>query len=347
MRKMITKMAAKSRNRDLYLNHDLPPRLDEAETESIVSEIQKTREELLLSAYFQEPGFFGQYISGCRWREDHKKLYNFKVLVKEFSQLEKKLAGLQDEGKVSRAEEELRAYFRQLDRWDLVEGMCNSYIKELENRPPAEENQEGVAKIKILQQKWSQMQNQLLEANQRLLRKIAGDYADKAKRLGASFEDLLQVGSIGYLHAVHEYDSNLSKFSVHTSRFVNGRINCYIRSLEYYHSLQGVSLETPAHGDDGRALIKFYENPTSDNPERETQKKELQERISAALAVLNPREREIMRMLYGLSEEEYIQKEVAKVFGVTKTRIRQLERRALEKLRNSFKVGEADSGNYI
>lgn len=117
--------------------------------------------------------------------------------------------------------------------------------------------------------------------------------------------------------------------------------------MQSYRALQGVSLETPAHDDVSRALIKSYQNPKAENPELEMQKKELHERISAALIELNPRERKIIRMLYGLSEEEYLQKEVARVFGVTKTRIRQLEQRALQKLRKSFNVGEVDSGNYV
>jgi RNA polymerase sigma factor (sigma-70 family) len=62
--------------------------------------------------------------------------------------------------------------------------------------------------------------------------------------------------------------------------------------------------------------------------------RELTERLTAALASLEPRERAVLRMRYGLDKsDEQTLTEVAAVIGVSRERIRQIEQAALAKLR--------------
>ncbi|MCD4685894.1 MAG: sigma-70 family RNA polymerase sigma factor, partial [Anaerolineae bacterium] len=61
----------------------------------------------------------------------------------------------------------------------------------------------------------------------------------------------------------------------------------------------------------------------------------LKEQIRGALAVLNQREREVLEMRFGLSDgQEHTLEEVGRHFGVTRERIRQIEAKALRKLRH-------------
>ena len=64
----------------------------------------------------------------------------------------------------------------------------------------------------------------------------------------------------------------------------------------------------------------------------------LREVTNSALQLLSPREQQIVRMRYGLNEaeREYTLQEVGEVFQVTRERIRQIEEKALLKLRNPY-----------
>ena len=61
----------------------------------------------------------------------------------------------------------------------------------------------------------------------------------------------------------------------------------------------------------------------------------LKEQVRGALAVLSEREREVLEMRFGLRDgQEHTLEEVGKYFGVTRERIRQIEAKALRKLRH-------------
>ncbi len=61
----------------------------------------------------------------------------------------------------------------------------------------------------------------------------------------------------------------------------------------------------------------------------------LKEQIQAALGVLSDREREVLQMRFGLADgQDHTLEEVGKFFGVTRERIRQIEAKALRKLRH-------------
>lgn len=96
---------------------------------------------------------------------------------------------------------------------------------------------------------------------------------------------------------------------------------------------QPLSLEEPT-GDDDVELGMFVEDDTSPSPAQITYQKILRERIDQALRNLPPREARILTLRFGLGKDRpYTLEEVGKKFGLTRERIRQLEHKALRKLR--------------
>lgn len=99
-----------------------------------------------------------------------------------------------------------------------------------------------------------------------------------------------------------------------------------------------ISLEATL-GDNPDALLnKFIEDKTAVSPDEGVLNHNLRELMNAALQLLSPREQQIVRMRYGLNEaeREYTLQEVGEVFQVTRERIRQIEEKALLKLRNPY-----------
>jgi len=99
---------------------------------------------------------------------------------------------------------------------------------------------------------------------------------------------------------------------------------------------QPISLETPI-GDDGETTIaSFIEDRRSANPAETAITNNLRELTEDVLSTLTQREKEIIKMRFGLDQsgEERTLEEVGKHFNVTRERIRQIEAKALAKLRH-------------
>jgi RNA polymerase primary sigma factor len=95
-----------------------------------------------------------------------------------------------------------------------------------------------------------------------------------------------------------------------------------------------VSLDATTHDEDNRDLGSRIASRAIESPEDELLRGELAERVEQALARLDDREKEVLRMRFGLaSDHEYTLAEVAHRFNLSRERVRQIEARALAKLR--------------
>ncbi len=100
-------------------------------------------------------------------------------------------------------------------------------------------------------------------------------------------------------------------------------------------SREPISLETPV-GDDDSTLGDFLENQESVSPYEAVKNFELADRVTTILATLSPREEKIIRLRFGIGEDaEYTLEEIGKRFNVSRERIRQIEKKALNRLRHS------------
>ncbi len=96
-----------------------------------------------------------------------------------------------------------------------------------------------------------------------------------------------------------------------------------------------VSLESPVGSEDNSMLGDFIEDEEAQEPMDAAAREMLREQVKNALAVLSPREREVLEMRFGLLDgKDHTLEEVGQAFNVTRERIRQIEAKALRKLRH-------------
>jgi RNA polymerase primary sigma factor len=97
---------------------------------------------------------------------------------------------------------------------------------------------------------------------------------------------------------------------------------------------QPLSLDQPVGDHEDSLFGEFLEDHRDDDPLYDTHQQALKQRIEEAMEALNYREREILKLRYGLADGSmYTLAEVGKIFSVTRERIRQIESKAIRKLR--------------
>ena len=100
-----------------------------------------------------------------------------------------------------------------------------------------------------------------------------------------------------------------------------------------------ISLETPVGKEEDSRLGDFIESDT-ENPDQDVAKNLLREDLESVLATLNPRERDVLRLRYGLDDGRMkTLEDIGQIFEVTRERIRQIEAKALRKLRHPNRNG--------
>jgi RNA polymerase primary sigma factor len=101
-----------------------------------------------------------------------------------------------------------------------------------------------------------------------------------------------------------------------------------------------VSLEQPIGDDDEKSTRgEFIPDDKILRPDQDTSRRILSDQIKEVLDTLNPKERKILELRYGLIDGiQHTLEEVGQEFGVTRERIRQIEAKVHEKLRNNEKI---------
>ena len=107
------------------------------------------------------------------------------------------------------------------------------------------------------------------------------------------------------------------------------------KALEIARRRCAISLETPM-GEEDSTLGEIIADRGSVSPEESTIQKDRAKQVSVILATLTPREEKVLRRRFGIGEEtEHTLQEVGDEFGLTRERIRQIQAKALTKLRHS------------
>lgn len=105
-------------------------------------------------------------------------------------------------------------------------------------------------------------------------------------------------------------------------------------------SRKTISLETPVGEEEGESTLEqFLEDEKTPLPDRDTAYTLLRAHVKEVLDELKPRERKILELRFGVAgNDPHTLEEVGKEFGVTRERIRQIEAKALQKIRKSDKL---------
>ncbi|MES2744368.1 MAG: RNA polymerase sigma factor RpoD, partial [Bdellovibrionota bacterium] len=100
-------------------------------------------------------------------------------------------------------------------------------------------------------------------------------------------------------------------------------------------AIEPISLETPIGEEEDNHIGDFLEDKTQSSPSESVISGSLEEQTLKALATLTPREEKVLRMRFGIGEKsDHTLEEVGQNFDVTRERIRQIEAKALRKLRH-------------
>ena len=106
-------------------------------------------------------------------------------------------------------------------------------------------------------------------------------------------------------------------------------------------SLDPVSLDTPVGEEEDSHLGDFIPDEVMMRPEEAAARDMLREQLDKVLDTLTPREVMILRLRYGLEDDHYYTlEEVGQRFNVTRERIRQIEAKALRKVRQPSRSGK-------
>ncbi len=99
--------------------------------------------------------------------------------------------------------------------------------------------------------------------------------------------------------------------------------------------LAAISLERPIGGDNGAVVKDLIQDPSSSSPFEKALRNDLEQRTQSALKCLSPREARIIQMRFGVGGgRRHTLDEVGRAFTLTRERIRQIESKALSKLRS-------------
>ena len=174
----------------------------------------------------------------------------------------------------------------------------------------------------------------LIEHNLRLVVYIAR----KFENTGVGIEDLISIGTIGLIKAVNTFDPQKRiKLATYASRCIENEILMFLRRTS--RQKLEVSLDEPLNTDwDGNELLLSNILGTEgDMVYRSIEETVERQMLSTALSRLSLREKEIMRLRFGLGGgTEKTQKEVADIMGISQSYISRLEKRILQRLQKDM-----------
>ena len=179
--------------------------------------------------------------------------------------------------------------------------------------------------------------NLLVEHNLRLVAHIVKKYHN----LDREKEDMISIGVIGLIKAINTYDiSKGHRLVTYAARCIENEILMYIRSSKKYSN--DMFLQDPVgHDFDGNEITVMDIVKTDDDPvpDEVGTKLEINRMFEGIDDVLDEREKQIIEMRYALGGgEEITQREIAKMFGISRSYVSRIEKKALKKI--SAKMGE-------
>jgi RNA polymerase primary sigma factor len=169
--------------------------------------------------------------------------------------------------------------------------------------------------------------NRLMKVQRELIQQLGGEPTTEQLALEMEFLTTEETAQI------RDAEKRGQRLDAQTARKLRRAANKVRKIMRI--SQEPMSLEMPVGQEDSSLLGDFIEDDKLPGPVDAAARQLLKEQVRAALAVLSEREREVLEMRFGLRDgQEHTLEEVGKYFGVTRERIRQIEAKALRKLRH-------------
>ena len=202
--------------------------------------------------------------------------------------------------------------------------------------PPPLSREEEIKYLELAKNGDVNARNKLIEHNIRLVVFLAKKY----ENTGYELEDLVSIGSIGLIKGINTYkmDKNI-KLATYCSRCIANEILMFLRKNKRRKS--EISFEDALNYDaEGNELhLEDILGTDEDIVYKEFESKVDKVLLESELNMLNDRERHIMKLRYGLNNtEEYTQKEVATMLGISQSYISRIEKKVIKKLKSVMKV---------
>ena len=168
----------------------------------------------------------------------------------------------------------------------------------------------------------------ILRAQRHLTQKLGRDPTNEELALEVGYLPATDVQDIMY---AKEKDKPIEPALQRRLEYATQKVDRVLRSAE-----EPVSLEGPVSGaDDASQLGDFIEDEDALEPLDAASREMLREQVQNALTALSDRERQVLELRFGLLDgKDHTLEEVSRYFDVTRERIRQIEAKALRKLRH-------------
>lgn len=152
-------------------------------------------------------------------------------------------------------------------------------------------------------------------------------------RLPVYIHDMLSVVRKVKRHYANEYGMEPD---IEIISEISGIPVSTLKMLELYNS-DTISINQPM-GDDESTLIDLIKDTKNPTPEEYNNYKVLEVYVHSILEELSKRERDIIKMRYGIESDKKTLDEIGKIFGITRERVRQLESKAIKKLKKIITI---------
>lgn len=215
------------------------------------------------------------------------------------------------------------------------------YITGLNAFPAPLSAEEETLMLKKCREGEEDARNKLIEHNLRLVAHIAKKYSTSGKEQ----DDLISIGTIGLIKSIDSFNPEKgTRLATYAARCIENEVLMVLRAEKRH--VQEVSLQEPIGVDkEGNAvtLIDKLSNEAEpcilDAVEERIQLKKILKKISS---ILKTREKTVIELRYGLNQNKYkTQREIAEMFGISRSYVSRIEKKALETIKTHFIAGDS------